>query len=306
MKRIHIVGLCLVAGIAFSAMVTSSAVAGQYGQCKLLTKTSTPKAKKGVYTDPNCQVPFLKKGKPVSKGNYEWYPGPSPDCEAVKKGNWTDAACTSPASKPGKGKFERVACYPNCNTFTAKTGHAALSTPSLGASAVECTESTGLGEITGPKSDTETTTFTNCTTKGEKCQSVGSPAGTIKTFELNSTLVDHGEKGPSGLEPVLGEVWTAFSIKAPNTSLAIFECTGVGWFSAVGSNAGVTTGNVNVMSTKSNTEIKVGVGEQDQITKYCTVDEFPCSVAHGAKEGSAKQEVLGGESTGIEANEIKA
>jgi len=289
MKRIHIVGLCLVAGIAFSAMVTSSAFAGEYGQCRELTKSTNPKAKKGKYSEGNCQTLA-----PKSKGNFEWFPGPSPACEPVKKGFYSDPACGTLDEKKGKpkGKFERRPCYPNCNTFTSKTGHAALSTPALGASAVECTGSTGTGEITGVKSGNATTTFTNCTTKGEKCQSVGEPEGTIKTFLLHTTLIDHGEKGLSGGEPISGELWTEFSIEAPNTSLAVFECKGVGWFSAVGSNAGVTTGtNIEKTGNETSTEIHVGIGEQDQITKYCTVDEFPCSVAHGAKEGSAKQEV---------------
>jgi hypothetical protein len=300
-----------VAGIAFSAMIASSASAAEYGQCKLLSKETVPKDKHGVYSDPNCQVPYSKKGKVEAKGNYEWYPGPSPDCVSNKKGEYTESACVTKSAKAKKGKFERVACYPNCNTYTSKTGKALLSTPGLGASEVECTKGTGSGEITGVKSGTTQTTFTNCTTdKGAStCTSEGAPSETIVTYELNATVIGHGEKGKGGHEPVTGEVWTEFSGRAPHAKyLAIFDCVGVAWFAAEGTNAGVQTGNVNVMTTIGHTEIHEGQGEQQQVTTVCDFNEF--EAAGGCKHGAAGpspslQEVAGAESVGVEANEIK-
>jgi len=312
MKRIHIVGLCLVAMFAFSAMASSSAFAGEYGQCLKISPVTGKALKNQQYKDENCTV---KENPADPDGKYGWFPGAPAKCQGAKNGHYHDNACTvgEKESDPD-GKFEaRCGAAPgsggnygpanNCATFTSKTGFAALSTPALGASAVECQKSTGTGEVTGAKTGTTVTTFTECSTKGEKCQSKGEPAGTIKTFELDTTLIDHGEKGLSGGEPISGEVWTEFSIKSGEPSLAIFSCTGVGFFSAVGSNAGVTEGNIDKMGTESKTEIKVGLGEQDQITKYCEVEEFPCS--HGAKEGSAKQEVQKAEAKGILIDEIK-
>jgi hypothetical protein len=312
MKRIHIVGLCLVAVFAISAMASSAAFAGEYGQCLKISPVTGKALKNTKYKDENCTI---KESVSDPDGKYEWYPGAPAKCQGAKNGHYTDNACTvgQKESDPD-GKFEarcgaeagsggNFGKANNCATFTSKTGFAALSTPALGASAVECQKSTGSGEITGPKSGSTITTFTECSTKGEKCQSKGEPAGTIKTFEILTTLIDHGEKGLSGGEPISGEVWTEFSIKSPETSLAIFSCTGVGFFSAIGSNAGVTEGNINKMGTSNKTEIKVGLGEQDQITKYCEVEEFPCS--HGAKEGSAKQEVQKAESFGALSDEIK-
>jgi len=312
MKRIHVLGLCLVAAFAISAMASSAAFAGEYGQCLKISPVTGKALKNTKYKDENCTI---KESVTDPDGKYEWFPGAPKSCQGAKNGHYTDSACTvgQKESDPD-GKFE-ARCGAeagsggnfgkalNCAAFKSKTGFAALSTPALGASAVECQKSTGTGEITGAKTGTAITTFTECSTKGEKCQSKGELAGTIKTFALNTTLIDHGEKGLSGGEPITGEVWTEFSIKSGEPSLAIFSCTGVGFFSAVGSNAGVTEGNTNKMGLVNKTEIKVGLGEQDQITKYCEVEEFPCS--HGAKEGSAKQEVQKAEAEGVLINEIK-
>ncbi len=81
MKRISIVGLSLFALIAFSAMATSSAYAGEIGICK--------KLKGGKYADKNCQT---LAGEPVAKhGKYEW----ETYAEAVAKGEGGEFVFTS-------------------------------------------------------------------------------------------------------------------------------------------------------------------------------------------------------------------
>jgi hypothetical protein len=290
LKRIRIMGLCIVAALALSAIAASSASAGEYGQCVA--------KKKGSYADPNCQT-LAKKGK----GKFAWAPGPSPSCVAVKKGEWTDSGCTVKASKKGKGKFERVACFPNCAGYTSTTGEAKLVT-ALGT--VKCVGSTDVGRITGPKSDLDTVSFFGCETKGAKCTSLrGAKAeGEIVTNELETTLIDHGEKGLSGLEPKAGEVWVQFSNAklAHAPYLAEFGCAGVGFFRVKGSVSGVNTGNVNVMSKTSKQKFAPGVGEQDLLTDVCTTSAFTeCP----AKEIASTQEAEG-TTEGTEASEVKA
>src|SRR4030081_2190263 len=105
MRRTRIVGLCLLAALAVSAMAAASASAKlEFGQCRQLNKGTVPAAKHGAYADGTCTKLFEKKGKPVAKGNFEWYPGPAQTCYAEKKGGeYTDAGCTAKSSKPKKG-----------------------------------------------------------------------------------------------------------------------------------------------------------------------------------------------------------
>lgn len=139
MRRIRIMGLCLVAVFAFSALVASATQAAEpeWGQCVKLAKA------KGKYADPNCKERSGKlKGKPPvlvpnEKGAYEWLPGAETKCYNVKKkaGKYTDAGCTVRSGKlkgkppvfvPNeKGEFEKTAGGPK---FTGKGGAGVLTT----------------------------------------------------------------------------------------------------------------------------------------------------------------------------------
>ncbi len=252
MKRLQIAGLCLVVAFALSAMVGASvAEAGQYGQCVA--------KKKGKYSEGNCQTVDERKGLP--KGKFEWAPGPSPTCVEHKKGGYLDPECKTLSERRGmpshKGKFEKA---PGPG-YTSATGNATL------AIAV-CTASTAVGEVTGLKAGTETVTFTGCSSLGAKCTSAGQAEGTIQTYSLESTLIDHGEKGPGGHEPVSGEVWIAFAGTAASERYSSeFYCTGKGYFRTKGSISGVQTGDINVTSSTSTTTFASSAGEQDLITE---------------------------------------
>ncbi|HYM53749.1 MAG TPA: hypothetical protein VES97_00190, partial [Solirubrobacteraceae bacterium] len=157
MKRIRIVGLCLVAAFAFSAMVASSASAGTFKWCQPM--------KKGKYGDSKCSVLVEKKGKP--KGSFELKSVEA--CVAQKKGEYTDAACKVKSVKAKKGSFELT----KGRKSTATTGSATLKTPAFGPNNVTCSASTTEGEITGPKTNVERTTFTGCEFLGLPCESTG-------------------------------------------------------------------------------------------------------------------------------------
>ncbi|MGP0102217.1 MAG: hypothetical protein ACLPUT_11440 [Solirubrobacteraceae bacterium] len=235
MKRIGIVGLCLAAMFALSAMGASSAFAGEYGVCAKAAKSG--KKYTGKYLDKNCTKAAtegeIAEGK---KNKYEWDPYPGP---AGTK--WT---------------------------YTSKSKTAILEGA---AGDITCKASTDAGEVTGVKSDVDTTTFTGCilSVTKESCQNTAT-AGTIVTTHNVTTLIDHGETGDSGKEPKEGEVWTQYTgegTTGPEGTLASWECSGIP-FTTNGSLSGVTTEDVNVMSTKSKTTFNKEVGEQDLLTTF--------------------------------------
>jgi hypothetical protein len=230
MKRIGIVGLCLAAMFALSAMGASSAFAGEYGVCAKAAKSG--KTYTGKYEDKNC----TKEEAAKTGGKYEWVPYPGP---AGTK--WT---------------------------YTSKSKTAILEGS---AGDITCKASTDTGEVTGVKSDVDTTSFTDCilSITKESCQN-GATKGTITTTKNVTTLIDHGEKGDSGKEPASGEVWTQFTGEGTTSQeglLAEWECSGIP-FKTNGSLSGVTTEDVNVMSTKSKTTFNKSVGEQDLVTTF--------------------------------------
>ena len=97
---------------------------------------------------------------------------------------------------------------------TAKTKAAEL----VGAAGtIACKKSTSVGTIEGMKTNHELITFEGCEFKGPvtgECHSAGKPSGVIETNKLVTTLIDNGEKGPSGGEPKAGEVWDNFKAES--------------------------------------------------------------------------------------------
>jgi hypothetical protein len=242
-------GVCVVAALAafaISALAASSASAGTYYVCV---------AKKNGKYAAGCSKTVTKKGKAeLSEFN---------ECVAAKKGNYTNNTCTTKSAKPKKGKFEKE---PGIK-ITATTGKAILKTPAFGSNNVECTSSTTTGEITGPKTNTEVVTFHGCKFEGLACTTSGQPSETLVTDPISSILIDNGEKGKSGLEPKVGEVWDElFPTTLPY--FIEFGCAGVVKLRTEGSISGVyTSGSVNVLSTTGVQEFGEGKGEQDLETE---------------------------------------
>ncbi len=259
MKRIKIMGLCLVAAFAFSAMIASGASAGTYYRCSA--------HKDGKYSESGCKTLDEKKGKP--KGGFELEEAAT--CVAQKKGKYSEDKCETEDVKKGKGKgsFEKATGL----GFTAKTGNAKLATPDLGETDVECSESTTVGEITGGKTDKERVTFTGCQFSGLPCQSAGpestpsGKSGVIITNELDSKLVDHGEKAGGYLheEPASGEAWDELISSQNEPYSSEFECSGVVFIKTAGSISGVVT--PNSLSTTSTITFNESVGEQALLTE---------------------------------------
>jgi hypothetical protein len=249
MRRTRIVGLCLVAALAVSAMAAASASAKlEFGQCRALNKGTVPAAKHGVYADGTCTKLSEKKGKPVAKGNFEWYPGPAATCYAQKKGEYTDAGCTAKSSKPKKGTFEKQACSGKCNAITTQslTEPYLESEPTPGKpEKIECKTVSGLNtEIISPTQIVGIARYTGCTTK----VSAGSCQNTATEGELlsNEIIGEPEEKG--------GKVWINYASRKPGPAktgkqyLIEFECAKIVKLRAEGHSAGVVKGGINLMS----------------------------------------------------------
>jgi len=213
MRRIKMIGLCVVAACAFAALAgASSASAASFNVCVA--------AKHGNYADSACSKLAEKKGKPApGKGKFEKAEVGS--CIAQKHGNYADAACSKLAEKkgkpaPGKGKFEKVAAP---GPATVAGGAAELKSA---AGAITCTSSSGTEQITGGKTITATTLFKGCETKGQKCENVG--AGEIATFQLHGVLVE-----PSAGKASINLTGEGKGSPGPNEGkyLAEFACVGV-------------------------------------------------------------------------------
>lgn len=245
MRKIKVVGLCLVAVFALSALIASSASAATYNTCQQVKKN------KGKYADSACTVEAVVKGKP--KGEYEIKPVEA--CyEKKKTGQYADSACTTLKTKKGvpdgKGNFEKAAI-----PIEANSGVATLETPAFGSNNVSCTSSHVTGTITGPKTATEQVVFSGCLLAGAvECTSNGSAAagGTesgasnkIETNPLHINLLGPGEttQGFEGKTVPAGKVWTeTTAANGVSGYQAVFSCPLAGaYLRTFGSLSGDTT-----------------------------------------------------------------
>jgi hypothetical protein len=160
MTHLKIVGLVVAAVLAIGAVFAASASAAlpEYRTCIKAKIKGT-----GTFSDKLCSVPS-KGGK--KEGGYEL-------------GEWNQGKKTTFTGKAGVTTFD--AYIPENEAEPWKGGTVIGS--------VVCKSGKIAGEITGPKTSTETITYSSCTDAGRKCSSVGEKAGTIKTQPHLDTLV---------------------------------------------------------------------------------------------------------------------
>jgi hypothetical protein len=279
MKRVYIVGLCLMAAMALSALASASASAAEYGQCQALGKHTSPKAKHGKYENSGCTVEQAKH-----KGNFEWVPGPSPTCVAQKKGEYTESACATKSAKAHKGTFEKE-CPVNCANISASGGEAFLEAES--GLKIECkTNGAEDSHIVSASEARGIAKYTGCEIKTAHavCTSSGAASGEIKTYELSAKPVE-----------ISGAVWVEYSAGPGDTNppyLAEFACAGAANIRVKGTADGKVSGGVNEMSVNTEqvfstalknqnltSESNIGKGYekpeksfQNQTTKFTTED----------------------------------
>jgi hypothetical protein len=215
MRRIRMMGLCLVAMFALGAVVASVAQAAatpEWGRCE--------KTKAGKYTESACLTEATQtKGKYT--GKYEWHSlveeetkYTEPRCIKQAKGEYTNSTCTEKASKPHKGKYEKIGPYftgsagtgvlndgiETCvgekegkevaiNERSAACDHLNNSKNFRSNTYVECARETNTGQAVGVDSVKDVVvTFTGCLFNGSiSCQNTGKE-GEIKTNPLAGHL----------------------------------------------------------------------------------------------------------------------
>src|SRR5271165_3805682 len=257
MRRIRTLGqLCLVAGLAMSALATSAAQASppEYGQC-------VPE-KHGTFLTGACTISSLKP----HKGTFEWVAGAPPSCVPQKKGNYLNSTCTLPSVKPHKGKYERA---PGPGFTSTATGVTFGEAPALGGS-VTCAGYSDVGEITGTQTATAQLTYTGCEAYLPawhaylSCTTAGQPTDTIRSPVLDTIL----------LAPSYPQVLTEFVSSSGTGGISVeFECTGYvdgtyqdALVQVSGEVAGVTTGDIHTMSATNAVTFEAGIGQQGLLT----------------------------------------
>lgn len=155
MKRIKIVGLCLVAVFAFTALAATSAQAGQIGKCVKAPKVN--KKYTGKYTEKYCSTRATAKEEEEEgkKNKYEWV--------------------------PNAGKIP----------FTSESGESKLNSA---AGAITCKKGKDTGEFIGANENRDTFTFEECSAEPAKgvvvpCQSNPAVKGVIVTNLLTTHLL---------------------------------------------------------------------------------------------------------------------
>jgi hypothetical protein len=153
MSRLRLIGWCLVAALAFSALAASSAwaEAPEYGRC-LKAEKNAKKEYNGKFSDSKCtkEVPEAERAK---KGKYTWVPG----AESRK--------------------------------FTSSGGIGVLET--VGGTGTECKSESSTGEFAPGNNKEEkgiVVTFKNCVTLDEPCSTPGAAEGEIVTNELEAIV----------------------------------------------------------------------------------------------------------------------
>jgi hypothetical protein len=155
MRRMKMMGLCLVALFALTAVAVSSASAAEpafYECAKLTAKPFT-----GKYTDKKCSKEATAEEKAAGKKNkYE-----------LKEG---------------------IGAKGGVKGFKGKGGKATLHTPAVGGE-VTCKSFGDTGKVSTPTTETDVvSTFKTCESLKKKCASPGQKAGTIVTNPLKGSL----------------------------------------------------------------------------------------------------------------------
>jgi hypothetical protein len=244
-RRIRVVGLCLIAVFALSAVVVASAQATvEIGQCVKIARTvggSGEHKYKGRYKSKVCtkaeEATPEEEGLGGATNKYEWKPG------AAGNGNFS-----------GKSSGTKV--------VTIKTGELE----------VKCKKgSTATGAIRGGTGSGTVETrfnFKDCVqpnNENKPCSTHGKEKGEIETKELIGNL----EEGPEpGKEPLISYVHKAKgTLGEPAEPWVEFECIEK-LFTVNGTLSGKDTQAPNAMSKKGGIDFSFELGNQGLEAKF--------------------------------------
>ena len=230
MKRIRIVGLCLVAVFAMSAVVVASASAKPtFKTCIKAEKNGNKEYPTGEFTDKNCSI----KGTTLTN--------------KYKLGEWNQG---KKVTLKGKNGVSTLDSYIPAKPAEPWTGGTVVGV-------VTCKSAKSVGNVTGPSTTEVTVEFKSCTSEGKKCTStspVGPKEGVIVTKLLESTLEGNGA----------GKAVSKVGAKGGGNS-AEFSCEGLE-VKTTGAILGTNSGDVNTFSKSGTTTFSVNVeGGQEPV-----------------------------------------
>jgi hypothetical protein len=293
MKRLTIVGMCLVAAFAFSAMVVSSAgaVTPTYKSC---TKTAKVNKKyTGKYTSKVCSSSAKSA---TNEGEYErgsWTKAKKPAIKGKLKGTPPHNNLVDPTCPHGDFNNTSHKCE------AADEGKATASEPADIAGTTTCQKEKVTGAVTSETNTEWHTEYSKCEAEESACNTAGSKAGDIKTETLQSTLV---ELNVAETEPGLKVIG-----KGAKGLLAQYECLGgVLDVHVYGSVLAKTTGNVEETGTgttiakvaegplalQSNTYANAEAGETEEDAKAFFIwgEKFEKCVGERVAKGESTEE----------------
>jgi hypothetical protein len=193
--RIKIIGLCMLAAFAISAITAAGAGAAnpEFGRClkegaKELTKYDSAKCLKFASEDAGTEAEKIKKG------SYVWHPGAGP--------------------KPG---------------FTAALKPSTIATLETKAGTkVTCTGLSAAGTYTGLKTvSVSKTDFSGCKSNGINCNTAGAGVGIIKVKPLEGELGVDSKGSPSTKDKIGNVLWPAGGTPTSGSEFVEFECGGL-------------------------------------------------------------------------------
>ena len=225
MKRMSIVGLCLIAAVAMSAIgaASASAAAPEFGRCLNISP------KPGKFKTAACTAKATETEK-----NFEWFPG-------------NGAVAKNGESRP----IEK-------NKFTSKLNASTLATlESEGGTKITCKTQvlTHPAEITGAKTAGKIQAkYNSCKALGVGCNSTGAAAEEIVTTELGAEIGFQTGTKPSVKNKAASNIFSA----THTGPLAEFACATLLQVKVHGSLLHPATVNKMLLAAKETFTAKVG------------------------------------------------
>jgi hypothetical protein len=293
MKRLTIVGLCLVAAFALSAMVVSSAgaVTPTYKSCGKAAKVN--KKYTGHYTTKVCS-PSAVSG--TNEGKYErgiYSAAKKLGIKGKLKGTAPHNNLVDPTCPKGDFNHTSNACEP------ADAGKATASEPADIAGTTTCQKEKVTGAVTSATNTEWQTEYSKCEAEESACNTTGSKAGDIKTEKLESTLVE--------LNAAETEVGLHVVGKGPKGLLAQYECLGgvlqvhvyksvlaktTGNFEETGTGTTIASVKEGPLALQSNTYIGAEAAQTEEDAKAFFIwgEKFEACVKERVEKGEGTEE----------------
>jgi len=234
-RRIRIVGLCLIAVFALSAMVAASASASvEFGQC--VKQAKGPKGFQGHYQDKACTkaAPPEEIGLGGKLNKYEWVPG------------------------GGKN-----------SAFSAKGKEVKLTSGTLEVACKNSAVVSGSASVRGAETLEEKFKFNSCVLPKfakAQCTTHGKVAGEIETKTLWGSLSEGPEPEKTPFVTFEGKV-KGEPKGSPTEVWAEFECNN-SVFTLKGALTGKDTQAKNAPGKKGGIEFKAGGAEQELVATF--------------------------------------